>query len=91
VTGSAKRRWATMVRSENGILLPVEDGYVLRHIDICDTCGRRIIWYEEATNRNLLESAKRRKGRKRCFVCISQAMQAKYPIRMYSKKGVPKC
>jgi len=77
-----------MVGSEGEILL--QGGKVLRRVDICRSCGRHIVWYEGTENRNLMESRRRRRGRKKCFVCISQLMQAKYCIRYY-KKGAVKC
>jgi len=59
--------------------------------DVCRKCGRAIIWYVDPENFNLLSARRRRKGRKMCFVCISQAMQAKYSIRMLERKGVKGC
>lgn len=59
------------------------DGRVMRHVDICDNCGRHIFWYEPFDERRLESASNNRKGRKRCFVCISQAMQARHHVKFY--------
>ncbi len=51
--------------------------------DVCRLCGRMIVWYIDGQNQNLYAARRVRKRRRRCFVCISQALQAKYHIKMY--------